>query len=178
MPPSNKFEEQFCRRYQELQTLVKSKDEFDKQRISANLRLLLLDGLMHQANRRFKLSIKFRTTYYPPPTRPVIAWTHLDGIYPPNAPPRLPVVEVDLKRFLAKPVMKFRNNVASIKDIIKFEANVKGGVHIRDAENQTEISIDQIPFRFEGGRISLRQLAAIGLVTLDALKPLYDSIMK
>jgi hypothetical protein len=156
---------------------VKSRNESDLLRISANLRLLLLDGLVHNANRRFKMSIRFTTTYHPLPMKPSeVMWSALDGLYPPIAPPDYHIIAQDLSHFLSKPVAKINKNVVTIKDVIKFEANVKGGVHVGNPKTVSERALENFPLIVMGNRPSLRQLITIGLVTLEALTPLYDAI--
>ena len=188
MTSENLFERQFCLRYNELKTLTKSTNELDRLRISAILRLLLLDGLMQNANKKLKMSIRFTTTYRPIPMRPAsfALWSILDGLYPdPSLPNSHPITQ-DLKHFLAKPVAKINKNIITIKDIIKFESNVKGGVHVRNADlkDPIEYNLENFPLRerilennqIKNYRPSLRQLNTIALVTLDALNPLYNAI--
>jgi hypothetical protein len=147
---------------------------------------LLLDGLMHEANRRLRMSIKFTTTYHSLPMKKgFVMWAALDALYPPHSPPNHNIIAQDLKHFLAKPVAKLEKNFISIKDVIKFEANVKGGVHVRnlDPNDPIELSLENFPLRerisekrTDDKRPSLRQLDSIALVALDALEPLYNAI--
>jgi hypothetical protein len=181
MPICNDFEKNFCWRIDELCKLLKSDNPLDKLKISATLRLLLLEDLTHQANRRFKLSIRFTTVYSNPPLNPQIdLWSILDDLYPFFPPPRTPElhsIELDLRRFLGKPVMKIKGREITVKDIIKFEANVRGGVHVRKAnKSDKEQLMDEKLVEVVDERVTLHQLRTIGLVVLDALTPLYEAL--
>ncbi|MGA3290283.1 MAG: hypothetical protein ABSD42_08610 [Candidatus Bathyarchaeia archaeon] len=180
MPPQNDFEKQFCLRTEELNNLVKSKKETDLLRISATLRLLLMDGLMHKANRRLRLDIIFMTTdYQVPSVQNVILWSIQDGLYPPHSHMGDKRIALNLDQFLAKPIAIMNKNVLTVKEAIKFEANVKGGVHVDETDSKVpkEVAMDTSMLVVEGHRPTLRQLVSIGLVTLEALKPLYDAII-
>lgn len=64
-----------------------------------------------------------------------------------------------------------------MKDIIKYEANVKGGVHLGSPRKDVEKEIDQEIFCVGGLRFTLRQLISIARVTLEALKPLFIALV-
>lgn len=180
MTPIDKFEHHFCLRVKELSDLVvQSKNESDLLRISANLRLLLLDGLMHKANRRLRLQIRFFVTDYQIPEG-VIAWSIQDGIYPPTAIPIYQRILIDLDHFLVKPVALMNGQIITVKDAIKFEAHVQGGVHVENVNvnDPKENAMDKIPMIIAGYRPTLRQLVPIARVTLDALTPLRNAILE
>ncbi len=180
MAAQNNFERQFCLRIEELRTLVQSHDERDLLRISATLRLLLLDGLMHKANRRLRLDIKFTTTDYQMPTNAgVLVWSVQYGIYPPLAHSGRQPLTLNLDQFLAKPIAKFNEIIVTVKDAIRFEANVQGGVHVGnvDLHNPNEVAMDSSMLTVGGYRPTLTQLVPIGLVVSNALDPLYNAIL-
>jgi len=174
----------FKRKYEELEHLVSSKDDYDVLKISAILRLLLLEGLMHKANKRFKIHVSFKIgirTYKIPGFPDPDVWSAQDGIYPPSS--RTPHIfkEVKVDKFLSTPLMKLENEILTLKDIIRYEANVKGGVHVGKVnKNKPKESILESSSIFQVGnfRLSLRQLIAIGKVTLDGLKPIYLELLK
>lgn len=182
MPPSNDFEKLFCNRVEELKTLICSTNEYDRLKISATLRPLLLEDLMHQANRRLQMSIRFPIAYHSLPMNPNAVWSIIDGLYP-SPDDGYPIMRQTLKQFIAQPILKTDKETVTVRDIIKFEAHVKGGVHVRNPENSKEKSLDNQLFRIverdgKEMRVSLRQLVTIGKIVLEALTPLYNAIQK
>jgi hypothetical protein len=106
----------------------------------------------------------------------------IDGLYP-MPDDGYPIMRQTLKQFIAQPILKTGKEIVTVRDIIKFEANVKGGVHVRNPGDSKEKSLDNQLFRVvekEGKEMrgSLRQLVTIGKIVLDALTPLYDAIQK
>jgi hypothetical protein len=184
--PLTEAEYHFCRRYEELSVLVESKDAFNILKISANLRLLLLNGLMQKANRNQKLNIIFTIVSLDPELlKEFLDLLHPDSIrvfsfqdilYP-KLFPNLKTKKVKLKEFLSTHLGLASKTELTVKDIIKYEANVKGGVHLGSPRKDVEKEIDQEIFYVGGLRFTLRQLTSIARVTLEALKPLFIALV-
>jgi hypothetical protein len=175
----NEAEYQFIKRIEELQKLVNAKTDFDILKISANLRLLLLDGLFHKANARSRIKTEFIIGDFNVPTS-AIMWSIQDGLYPPTSHIPHKIRKTNLDGFLSTPIMIHSGNLLTVKDAIKFEANVKGGVHVGEPKPNEirEVTFEKAGnFLVIGGlRPSLRQLISIGRVTLASMKPLYEKL--
>jgi hypothetical protein len=76
-----------------------------------------------------------------------------------------------LDQFLAAPCLRWNGADASVKDLIRACANVKGGVHLgkaKIAEEQALLDWDEV-FSVIGEEPSLRALAGVCRVTLVGL---------
>jgi hypothetical protein len=186
---------------------VANRTTYDLLMAAGLLRKLLVDGqsLVHIANRTRHVRIRYRVN------DPKLAETReqlrsivgedpvfhavFDGLNPgifaaPHAP-----VELTEGQFLALPVMFYRDVDFSIGDVIRFVANVSGGVHagaplgseqhlMRELETTAEAlfaspeKMVAFPVRtdFSIGPPMLRQLISIGAVAIGALQPLCDRI--
>ena len=162
---------------------ISSNDPFEILDASGELRKLLLDSspLVNQINREFKLKLRFRvgeTQQFPPGFPKPVIWSIQDGLDPDTAPPGRSSKELTRDQFLAFTVLKVRDSEFSVRDVIKFEANVMGGIHSgspKEAKEQVLAELDRI-FELGGHRASLRQLMAIGRVVLKGLEPLQLSV--
>lgn len=166
-----------------LDACISSNDPFEILDASGELGKLLLDSspLVHQINREFKLKLRFQVGeaqhFAPGFPKPVI-WSIQDGLDPDTAPPGRSSKELTRDQFLAFTVLKMRDSEFSLRDVIKFEANVMGGVHSgspKEVKEQVLAELDRI-FELGGHRASLRQLMAVGRVVLKGLEPLRRSV--
>ena len=68
----------------------------------------------------------------------------------------------------------------TVKDMVKYEANIKGGVHIDTPKSDTDRSLEAIGkfIRADNGRVSLRQLKAITRAIIRGLDPLRSKVEK
>ncbi len=100
-------------------------------------------------------------------------------MYPPTARPDRKPLLLNLDRFLAQPIVKFNETIITVRDAIRFEANVKGGVHVGNvnANDSDEVAMEGSILRWEGHRPTLRQLIPIARVVIHALDPLYNAIV-
>jgi hypothetical protein len=111
----------------------------------------------------------------PPPT----VFLALDGLGP-----SVGVVgqtqSVTRDEFFKTVVMMYHGQEFTVRDVILFEANIAGGVHIGDPRNKAEekLAILNSWVKSAEGRITLRQLKSIARVVLVALKPLRDQVEK
>jgi len=167
----------------DLEDRVKSPAPYTILGISALVRKLLLDGmpLVDQANRSRRLKIRFHIGLlrgFPPGIPEPVFYSIQDGFDPDTAPPGTGTTSVSKDGFLAATVLKVRGKPLSVRDLISFEANVKGGVHAGKPRDEADLVLQEMGKLFEigGYRASLRQLQAIGRVTLKGLEELRRAV--
>jgi len=174
----------FLRTLDDLAEKVKSSDPYDLLAISAILRKLLLDGdpLVHQVNkiRRIKL---FFFIGLPPDFSSQIPkisnWSIQDGFDPETGRPGRPTATVTMDGLLSAKILMLNRKIFTVRDIIKFEANIKGGIHAGQPKEQSEYEIDYAAkyISMFGERFSLHQMRSMGRVVLQGLSPLKEAIL-
>lgn len=175
----------FIARCKQLEELLKSNDELSAIDLSGILRQLLADqhSLVQTVNAN-KVPIRFLVKKIrempqglPPPTFLLLE----DGLDPDTSPPIYPPpVELTLGDFLNHVVLINKGQRHTVKDIIKFSANVAGGIH-HDPRPKVEyaaIKAFSEMFGIGGLPAGVRQLRAISRVTLKALRPLIEDVEK
>lgn len=164
--------------------LAQTPDEYSVIRIAAILRQLLLDEqpLVEQVNRGRQTKLRFRFYEAALPAMPgatLVAATI--SIQPgPNPPTGGRVVEGTLKQLLAAPAAYFKGRLASVRDVIRYGANVAGGVHHSSAktdQDQALLGFGRLMDAF-GLPADVRSLVGIGYVVADGLEPLRDAVMR
>jgi hypothetical protein len=172
----------FCAKYDELSELVKSSNPYDLTKASALIRHLLIDGspLMDQINRIYRLKITFPVSKISIPdlslpiNRGLQYWDIQDGLYSEDM--KHLSVEVKRDKLLSKGIMLVKGNQITVKDAVKFEANVKGGVHTREADiskdEEKSMEILSQSIKVGGYRPTQRIMKAIGRSVLEGLKEL------
>lgn len=176
-------EKLFIRTLDDLTARSKSNDPYDVLGISALLRKLLIDGtpLVHQVNKNYRKKLEFHIGLESQP--PVsdskrLVWSIQDGFDPETGRPGRPTSLVDIDGLLAAKVLMINGRYYSVKDLVKFEANVKGGVHSGQPRTDNEILLADLEefITMGGGRPSLRQMMAITRVVVKGLTPIRDEI--
>lgn len=104
-------------------------------------------------------------------------FTHQDILYPPFVPTNK-VKKVKLDEFLNTPLGFALKSKMTVRDIIKYEANVKGGVHLGKPRTDVEKDINEVIYYVGGFRFTLRQLISIAKVTIDGLQQLYVKLIE
>ncbi|MFZ1887570.1 MAG: hypothetical protein WAU33_06035 [Candidatus Binataceae bacterium] len=96
--------------------------------------------------------------------------------YPP--PHRLEIERINLQRFLQQTVMIAVGRQASVKELIRFCANLEGGIHHDEPHKKLEESLRLIASALKIGETDFasRALIGIGLATLRGLEPLEGRI--
>ena len=160
----------------DLDRTVLERDWYGLLRASGSLRQLLLDGLLHRANKRHGVPFVFRTNEFTsvPGGDPVAHWTNLD----PSEWATAVLESLDLDGFLAAKCLVFQGGVATVKDIIRACANAKGGVHFNGPKPGAEtivVSFDEI-CTILGLPASLVALTGICRITLHGVIPLVARI--
>ena len=145
-------------------------------RAAGLLRQLFLDStpLIEKVNRlhRLKLTFTIPDPSIQPPIPPKEYWKSLDLSHFPGARS----VQVGLQQFLKTECLLFGGRVATVKDLIRACANIKGGIHlgrVRKPGEKTIVSFDKV-FRLLGEEPSVRALSGLCRVALNGLKPLIE----
>lgn len=195
--------ELYVRTIQDLKERCESLDRYDLLRASALMRQLLFDDepLIHAANREAKMKIRFTIVPWTEPhvivneseidisqnaLRRMLAndawvWSPIDPI--PGLIPGIPIPTVTVKvdDFMKAICLRRGPTRITVRQVIKFCANVKGGVHRGDpdpAEAQTELQEMDKFIRVGGIEASLNVLPSIQRVLLAGLQPLTDVVIK
>ena len=175
----------FIARCEQLEELLKSNDELSAIDLSRILRQLLVDqhSLVHTVNVN-KIPIRFLVNKFremPQGLPPLTFGLLEDGLDPDTSPPIYPPpVELTLGDFLNCVVLIINGQQHTVKDIIRFAANVAGGIH-HDPKPKVEyaaIKAFSEMFGIGGLPAGSRQLRAISRVTLKALSPLINDVKK
>lgn len=147
-------------------------------RAAGLLRQLLLDDtpLVHQVNRPYRRKIQFEVVDHrtPPPVIPQAHWLNPDA----SSFPRAQTINLNLDGLLSMPYLILEGTTATVRDLIKACANVKGGVHlgiVRTSEEGAIIDFDRA-FRLVGEEPSLFAIAGVCRVVLRGLAPLVRAI--
>lgn len=157
---------------------------YDQLKISSDLRLLLLDRLHCEVNRIYRIPTTFpvnsccirRLVRNRKNSFCAGLFEGLVAAYP--HPHRLEVERLNLKDFLQQTVMIAVGRQASVKELIRFCANLEGGIHHDEPHNKLEESLRQIGTALRIGETDFpsRALIGIGLATLRGLEPLEERI--
>jgi hypothetical protein len=173
----------FLERCRQVEELTKSQAEIDLLDLSARLRQLLLDGnsLIHQVNKNHRLKLSFVVgTFRNPPDEYTKVASLEDGLDPETRPSGSPSEQVNLDGFLGHKTLYLNGHGHSVRDIIKHASDAAGGVHRTDspADQHRKIAEYSDGFGIGGLPAAIRQLQAIGRVTLRGIQPLIDAVKK
>jgi hypothetical protein len=175
-------EDLFLERCGQIERLLASHTEIELLDLAGLLRQLLLDGtpLVHKVN-NYGLKLKFEVGLFrQPPDKHTAVLILEDGLDPDTRPPRSPSKEVNLDGFLEHTIIVTAGKAYSVSDVIKFAANVSGGVH--HVENpkgaQKVLSRFSMLYSLGGLPAGVRQLKAICRVTLKGLSPLIAAVKR
>ena len=162
-------------------------DEYSMLRASALLRQLLLDGsaLLHRVNRKYRIRVTFgvcgRARAEARIAQNVNFYSALGAIHVSGSQSHTRE-EVGLDAFLGAKVLKLRDQVLTVRDLISHSANVLGGVHRAEPKDGDEKARELSEWaRLEGDasiRINTLQMRSLIMVVLDALKPLHDRVVQ
>ncbi|MCD6178704.1 MAG: hypothetical protein J7K39_02265 [Bacteroidales bacterium] len=124
------IEELFIESLKDLRAKIEDPQKYNNLKASGVLRLLLMDDnpLLHQANRLHRIPINFVTRK----TRTIKPFPGLlfsEGIVPVENENLKDLETLKLDHFLEKVCLIYHTNVYTVKDIIKINAHIKGGVH-------------------------------------------------
>jgi hypothetical protein len=169
----------FLERCEQIDDLVKSSREIDLLDLSAHLRQVLLDGLVHKANLVPRLSLRFRVGEFRlSPDRYTVVLGLEDGLDPETASPGKTSKEVDVDGFVGHVVLFLNGKGHTVGDVIKLAANVAGGVHHTDNPREQQRLIAEYSAAYGIGGLpgAIRQLKPIGRVALKGFAPLIKAL--
>lgn len=174
----------FINTLNDLSNKVNSNEPYEILLASALIRKLLLDDapLLHQVNRKYKFKFEYHVgdILEPPDAQEkLIAWGALDGIEPDNDSGESEVIKKTEKTFLAMIIGAANGKDYTVKDLVKYVANVMGGVHPGSTEAQQKEKLHILEnYYVTGLNIPLAQIRSIAKVTLRALKPLKEKLLR
>jgi len=161
---------------------IRSEDEYEKLMIAGLLRKLLLDEspLVNQVNRQIGLRIRFTINDCDLSASNFGAILYsVAGIINPD--PRLTnnPIEIKMDELLAFPIIKFRENTFTIKDIVKNAANVQGAVHAGMAKEEKDEALKELTNLVSVGGLPLvfSSLHEIGKTVRVGLEPLVRAVI-
>lgn len=154
--------------------------EIDKLDLAKNLRQLLLDDhpLVHKVNKDYRIKLSFHVGEFSAPHPEGTTFAILeDGLDPETRPPGAPSKRVNFDGFIKHTVLILRGGEVTVRDIIKVASDVSGGVH-HGVPSEAQEALVSFAQHFGIGNLpaGIRQLQAIGRVTLRALRPLCYAI--
>jgi len=174
-------EKHFLHTIKELISLVtEDEGEYSFLKLSGLLRKLLIDSpsLIDKVNQNYKQKIIFKTSkrlsYEEEKGKNQIVVAQLSRGKDEHT------VGYNKHSFLALSVLMYKDEVYSVKDIIKLSANVLGGVHYGDAKEEREkrlIELNEMLKVNDNIPTCVFLIGSIALVTADALKPLILKIL-
>lgn len=168
-------EERFMRSLIELQARILQADRVNLLEASAILRRLLMDAhpLVNRVNRNYKLRLRYPAAIIAelPSSDPVAAYQYIN-----LSPPQLQngsIAEYSLDEFLALTVIT-GNRSYSVRDVIDYCANTKGGVHFDDPRSIASAELLELDtFHFpEFIDASLHAIADFSWCVIQAMRPL------
>jgi hypothetical protein len=172
-------EERLIRSLVELQQRIAKADRIHLLEASAILRRLLLDAhpLVSRVNRKYRLRLSYPTVVNTPASVPEAAASYGYLNLAPLVSPKGSVVELSLDVFLSQPVVVGESSY-SVRDVIDFCANTKGGVHFDDPKSSTskellELDGVHLPELIDA---SLHAIADLSWCIVQGLRPLVMKI--
>ena len=169
----------FVRTLDDLHKSINSKDEYEVLRASALIRQLFLDGgksLVDKIIRKYQHKLEFEVIDHTPPDIGIdfLIWAVIDGIDPKSSPPHLPLVRKKRDSFFNMIVAIVDGHRYSISEIVKFVANVMGGVHsgsLKDEKDKNLVKLQEM-YIFSDINVALLFIRSIGRIVLESLIPL------
>ena len=140
----------FLHTLDDLERRTTAADEYEVLMSAALLRKLLLDQtrVTDQANRRYRLDLRFRISAVSPyeqllyEDNPVF-WAIEDALDPDIALAYAPF-DATRDQFLARRVMRFSESWFAVRDVVNHLANIEGAVHRREARDARERALQEV----------------------------------
>ncbi len=167
----------FIRTLEDIEERSKSQDAYTIIGISGLVRKLFLEKhpLFDTVNQRYRDKPKFSVGLGFEPRAEDLPlgslWYQQDGLDPDTAPPGTPIKILGRREFFQHVVSVTSGQRYTIKDVIRYQAHVTGGVHAGKPENIKEHVMQNIDslFLIGGHEMGTRQLLAIARIVLKAL---------
>lgn len=164
----------FLRLLEDIEFTLQSEDPYRILTISRALRELLLDDypLAHQVNEIYRLKLYFEVADIRPPSN-TSSWSLQDDISPDPFDANQQTLRLSFDDFLAFRVARAESKDFSVRDIVKFGADVLGGVHAGFPRSNEQEILGRFSSMHVGGvPAAIRQLKGISAVVARALSPL------
>jgi len=175
----------FVRTLDQLGEGADTADEYVATRSAGLLRQLLLDAqpLVHALNREHHLKLRFTVTDHPllrkavEDDKPVVRLV-MDGVFPETAPPGYGLRTLSLDDWLAHSAGSYRGAEFSVADVIRYLANVAGGIHAGIPTADTDHGLVALAgiLTVQGMSGVARTIRGIVRVTLAGLQPLREAV--
>ena len=178
-------EELFIHTLQDLEQRMATSDEYMILMSAALLRKLLVDGgrLMDQANRTYRLKLRFRISDVSPFEKLIleenpIFWSIEDALDP-ESPFAYKPFDATRDQFLGRRIMRFNGHWITVGDVIDQLANVEGAVHSGDPDTDRQRAIQAAgKFYSRAGLPGIvSQVRLLGRITVRGLNPLRDAVL-
>lgn len=175
----------FIRTLSDIHKSINSDDEYEVLRASALIRQLFLDGsnsLFDRVNRTYRTKLEFEIAEFDNPVKlpfkPAI-WTSFTELTPKEAPLHWVRKKVNRDKFFALIVASVENHDYSVRELIKFAANMMGGVHSGSSADDKGKKLENLKglYIFSNINTALLFVKAVGQNTLTTLTPLRDKIL-
>jgi len=175
-------EQLFLKTLADLEATAANPEWYDLIKASGLLRLLLLEGdaLVHQVNRNYGLKLEFSFHALPKVGQENVlaAWTRVSKSANPNDKRETQTGSLD--DFLTAGCLGLRGRILTVRDVIRANAHLKGGVHVgrlreKDVGEAGVLVMDRM-LNVGGAEASLAVLRDIIQVTLEAVKPLAEVV--
>jgi hypothetical protein len=181
------IKEDFIAILEDLNDRINEPIKYNNKKASGLLRQLLLDSnpLLHQINREFKKIIVFKSRKLVK-AEVGIGNIIMEGIVPMKNEHFENHENLDLKSFLEKRCLIYNKQLYTVHDIIKINANMRGGIHSgipkSNKETQAIEMIKKGPLvGFKNGTpldMTLALIHPISKIVLSALKELKNDVEK
>jgi hypothetical protein len=179
----SRVESLFLSTLHDLESRILDTDEYNVLGSSALIRKLLIDDfpLVDQVNRQYRLKLLFEISESNPSIPGVpepTVWSVQDGLDPETSRPGKPRKVVNRDQLLGTVLAVVNGKSYSLREIVLFEANIMGGVHVGSPKEEKERVLQALnsTLAIGGHRASLRQLQAVGRVVLKGLEALRAAI--
>jgi hypothetical protein len=169
----------------DLSLRINSNDEYEVLLASTLIRKIFLDDhpLIDQVNKKYKIKFEFEFVEITPPIIsgfPITDfWSVIESLDPSLAPTNAEIIRTNRDKFFASIIGIADKHQYTIKDIIKFVANVMGGVHLGAPKNNVEEALNKLRdfSYFSELSIPLQQIRSISRIIIKALRPIKYKIL-
>lgn len=173
----------FVQSYEDLRDKTDSKDEYKILKSSGLIRSFFLDSpnLVDTVNREYRKRLEFTYSDSSQGYAAVLIsmnpdhWAELDGFYPGTQIAEAVNVTTGRDPMLSQVVLINAGKSLTVKDVIKYVANVMGGVHPGNPKenDDKEQAFSEIVSLYGDVPAAIKQLQSINRVILEGLEPLY-----
>jgi hypothetical protein len=176
-------EELFLSVINELRSRIAAADEYSLIKASALVRQLVLEErpLVSVANKSLGLKFSFRVAPFKDDDFQInrnATWLFRD-IFPRGTSPAAPIWQtVNRDDFLRAKCLAYLPDRFSVREVVKFCAHVKGGVHHGEPKDRLDVLMNEIDenSRVQGIGLAVKSIQGIGDALLDGIKPLVDAL--